>query len=112
MGFVVAPVPADKVDAWKAWITECNGARSEGLKDMEQRHGLTRHAAWLAETPMGAMVAVLQEGPGGDTFMKTLGESTHEFDKWFAGKIMEIHGLDVTAPPPGPMPKLYLDSGS
>ena len=58
------------------------------------------------------MVTVLQEGPVGDAFMKTLGESTHELDKWFAGKIREIHRLDVTAPPPGPMPKMYLDSGS
>lgn len=30
---------------------------------------------------MGTMVAVLQEGPVGDAFMKTLGESTHELDK-------------------------------
>jgi hypothetical protein len=73
---------------------------------------LTRHAEWMDETPMGTMVAVLQEGPVGDAFMKTLGESTHELDKWFAGKIREIHRLDVTAPPPGPMPKMYLDSGS
>jgi len=55
---------------------------------------------------MGAMVAVLQEGPGSDAFMKMLGESTHEFDKWFAGKIKEIHGIHVNQPLPGPMPKL------
>ena len=79
---------------------------------MNQRHSLTRHAAWLAETPMATMEAVLQEGPGGDAFMKTLGESTHEFDKWFAGKIKEVHGIDVNQPPPGPMPKLYFNSGS
>ena len=44
--------------------------------------------------------------------MKTLGESTHEFDKWFAGKIKEVHGIDVNQPPSGPMPKLYFNSGS
>ncbi len=79
---------------------------------MNQRTGLTRHAAWLAETPMGAMVAVLQEGPGSDTFMQKLGQSSHEFDKWFAGNIKEIHGMDVSQPPPGPMPVLHLDSGA
>ena len=81
MGFVIANPLEDKVDTWEAWIEECNGARSAGIKDMNQRHCLTRHTAWLAETPMGAMVAVLQEGPGSDAFMKMLGESTHEFDK-------------------------------
>jgi len=40
--------------------------------------------------------------------MQKLGESTNAFDKWFAGKIKEIHGLDVSAPPPGPMPQKYL----
>jgi hypothetical protein len=44
--------------------------------------------------------------------MQKLGGSSHEFDKWFAGNIKEIHGMDVTQPPLGPMPELYLDSGS
>ena len=60
MAFVVAPILEGKLDTWKAWIEDCNGTRSAGLKDMNQRYGLTRHAAWLAETPMGNMVAVLQ----------------------------------------------------
>jgi hypothetical protein len=112
IALVVAPILDGKIDTWKAWIAELNGARSADLKDMNQRMGLTRHAAWLAETPMGAMVAVLQEGSGADTFMQKCGESSHEFDKSFAAKILEIHGMDVTQPPPGPMPELYLDSGS
>ena len=44
--------------------------------------------------------------------MAKLGPSQHEFDTWFKEKILEVHGLDVTKPPPGPMPELYLDSGS
>lgn len=112
MAFVVAPILEGKLDTWKTWITELKGPRTADLKDMNQRMGLTRHAAWLVETPMGAMVAVLQEGPGGDTFMQKLGESTNEFDRSFAAKVMDVHGMDVTQPPPGPMPELYLDSGS
>ena len=81
MGFVIANPLEGKVDTWEAWIEECNGARSVGIKDMNWRHSLTRHAAWPAETPMGAMVAVLQDGPGSDAFMQMIGESTHEFDK-------------------------------
>ena len=44
--------------------------------------------------------------------MAKLGASKHEFDVWFAGKILKLHGFDVTQPPPEPMPELYLDSGS
>ena len=41
MAFVVAPILEGKLDTWKAWIADCNGARREGLKDMNQ--GNTRH---------------------------------------------------------------------
>ena len=109
MGVILAP---DKVDAWKQWVEELNGPRKEGLTDFNQRYGLTRHAAWLAETPSGPFVIALHEGPGGDGLMAKLGPSQHEFDTWFKEKILEVHGLDVTKPPPGPMPELYLDSGS
>ena len=50
IALVVAPILDGKIDTWKAWIAELNGARSADLKDMNQRMGLTRHAAWLAET--------------------------------------------------------------
>lgn len=82
------------------------------MKEFNQRYGLTRHAAWLAETPMGTFVVALHEGPGGEDFMGKLGASTNDFDKAFAASVKEVHGLDVTQPPPGPMPVLHFDSGS
>ena len=54
----------------------------------------------------------MQQGPGSDDFMAKLGSSQDEFDVMFREKVLEVHGLDVTQPPPGPMPELYLDSGS
>jgi hypothetical protein len=59
---------------------------------------------------MGTFVVALQEGPGGDEFMAKVGASSNDFDKWFASSVKEIHGLDVTQPPPGPMPVSYLDA--
>ena len=111
MGVILAPILDGKVGAWKDWVDELSGPRSEGFKDLNSRSGLTRHDAWLAETPAGAMVIVLIEGPGSDTFMPKLAASDLEIDRWFRGKIKEIHGLDVTQPPPGPLPELHLDSG-
>ena len=110
MGVVVAPIAEGQLDTWKDWIGELNGPRREELEDFNRRYGLTRHAAWLAETPMGPVVSVLHEGPGAGDFMGKLGQSDHEFDKWFRGKVLQAHDLDVTQPPPGPPPELYLDS--
>ncbi len=112
MGVVLAPIVEGKLDAWKQWIAELNGPRKQGLADFNRRYGLTRHAAWLAETPAGPMVVALHQGPGGDELMPKLGSSQIEFDVWFRDKIKEVHGLDVTQPPPDPMPELHLDSGS
>ena len=112
MGVILAPIVEGKLETWKAWVEELNGPRSQDLRDFNKRHGLTRHAAWLTETPMGPAVIALHEGPGGDGFMESVAPSTHEFDVSFKDKLKEIHGMDMAAPPPGPPPELYLDSGS
>lgn len=111
MAIIVAPIGEGKLEAWKSWIAELKGPRQSELNSFNARYGLTRHDAWLAETPMGPVVVAIHEGPGADQFMAKLGSSNESFDRWFAGKVKEIHGLDVSTPPPGPMPELYLHSG-
>lgn len=110
MGLILAPIQDGKLEAWKEWMAKLQGPRRSELEDFNRRHDLTRHAAWLAETPAGPMVVVLHEGPGADEFMSNLASSDHEFDVWFRKKIKDIHGMDVTQPPPGPLPELVLDS--
>ena len=112
MGVIVAPIVEGKLETWKEWIKDLSGPRKGDLQDFNRRYGLTRHAAWLAETPAGTMAVVLHQGPGGDDFMHKLGPSQHEFDVRFKEKVLEVHGIDVTQPPPGPPPTLLLDSGS
>ena len=110
MGVILAPILEGKVETWKAWIVELQGSRNEAFKDLNTRFGLTRHDAWLAQTPGGPAVIVLVEGPGNEEFMPKLAASENEFDIWFRGQILDIHGMDVSQPPPGPMPELHLDS--
>ena len=38
--------------------------------------------------------------------MPSMGASTDAFDVWFREKVKEMHGLDMTQPPPGPPPAL------
>jgi hypothetical protein len=33
-------------------------------------------------------------------------KSTHAFDKWFLSKLQELHGMDLSKPPPGKPPEL------
>jgi hypothetical protein len=103
MPAMVAPLPAENVDAWEAWVGELTGPRRAEFEDMNTRHGLTDHRAYLQPMPDGSYgVIVITEGPGSEGFMPNVMSSDHEFDQWFIGSVAEIHGMDGS----GPMPPL------
>ena len=109
MPLVIAPIMEGQVEAWKAWAASLqDGELSDAFKDLNQRYELTRHDAWLVTTPNGMMVAVLQEGPGADTFIQKLAASNNPVDEEFKRRIEEYNGFDVSVPPPGPLPELFL----
>jgi hypothetical protein len=108
MGLILAPIPAEKVATWTAFIDEVKGARKAEFEEFNRRHRLTRHEAWLCETPAGTFTCAIHEGPGAAELMPSIAQSTNAFDKWFASKLSEIHGVDVSKPPPGKMPEQKL----
>ena len=105
MGLVVVPIKEGKVEAWKSWNGKMLNEKKSEFEDLSKRHGLTRHNVWLAQTPAGAMAVVLHEGPGAETFMQNLAKSTNSFDVWMKESIEDFHGMDLAAPPPGPLPE-------
>ena len=104
MGLVLAPIREGKLDAWKSWNAELSGNKREEFEEFNRRYELTRHEVWLAETPGGPMAVVMHEGPGGDTFMQKLAQSEHNFDVNMKESIESFHDMDLSKPPPGPMP--------
>ena len=110
MSLILAPIANGKLEIWKQWATELENGKSEEFKDFNSRYGLTRHSAWLAETPTGPVVAALHEGPGADNFMSELATSDHDFDVWFKQKVNEIHNIDFRKPLPGSPPQLLINA--
>ena len=110
MGAIAVPILPGKLDTWKKWIGEMNGARSDEFADLNSRYELTRHRAYLQQNPDGEyLVIAVHDGPGSDAFLAKIAESDHPSDVWFKDMVQEIHGFDVSAPPPGPPPELFLD---
>ncbi len=110
MSAIAVPIAPDQLDAWKAWNAEfTNGARSADFADFNARMGITSHRVWLFHSPMGPMAIVVHDGPGADDFMAKMGTSDHEFDVWFRDSVSRFHGVDFSAPPPGPPPELMMD---
>lgn len=101
MTAMAAPLAADRLDAWEGWVAELNGPRKAAFDDMNARHGVTDHRAYLQPTPDGHfLVLVIHEGPGGDSFLANVMASDHEFDRWFVGTVADLHGMDTSGPLP------------
>ena len=102
------PLAAEKLGPWESWVGELTGPRKAAFDDMNTRLGLAEHQAYLQPAPDGNfLVIVIQEGPGGDSFSEKLLASDHEFDRWFAETVAELHDIDPTGPLP-PAPTRYL----
>jgi len=104
MGLVIAPLKKDKLEAWKKWAGSLSSEQRQAFDDFNKKYGLIRHDAWLAETPNGPVVVALHEGPGAESFMQNVAKSNDDFEVDFKSKLMEYHGMDLSGPPPGPMP--------
>jgi hypothetical protein len=101
MPALAAPLAADRLGDWETWVAELAGPRKVGFDDMNARHGVTEHRAYLQPLPDGNfLVLAVHEGPGSDGFIASVLQSDHEFDRWFAGSVADLHGLD----PSGPLP--------
>jgi len=110
MSLVLVPIADGKLEKWQHWAHELQNGRAKEFKEFNSKYGLTRHLAWLAETPTGPVVAALHEGPGADNFMAELAKSDDDFDVWFRQNISECHNIDFSKPLPGSPPNLVIAS--
>ncbi len=108
MGAIAVPIIPGKEDAWKEFANALQGERADEFNEFNERMGLTNHRAWLQQTPDGAMIIAVHDGPGADEFMPKLAESDHPFDTWFRATIEEIHGMNLAEPPPGGPPQQFI----
>ena len=106
----VYPILPGKTEAWKEFTQEMSGSRKNEHAASRQRLGIRRETAFLQQTPMGDMAIIVTDTDKdvGELF-QSLAMSSETFDVWFREKVKELHGLDVTQPPPGPPPEKHFD---
>jgi hypothetical protein len=103
------PIPAGKTDRWKKFTSELKGPRRSDFAASRKRMGV-RERTFMQKTPMGDIVLVTLEGEDPAGAFQRFASSGDDFTKWFLAEVSAIHGVDLTKPPPGPMPELVLDS--
>lgn len=104
------PIPANQSDHWKRFIGEMKGSRFAEFKASRKKLGV-HERTFLQKTPMGDFVVVTLEGADPASAFARMGQGTDEFTKWFLKEVKEIHGMDLSAAAPGPLPELVIDSG-
>jgi hypothetical protein len=102
------PVVAGKEDAARAFAAQTMGARRSGFDAHHGRAGNTRETWALQETPMGSFILVWFEGDIEAAF-GDLATSDDEFVAWFRDRVLDVTGVDLTAPPDGPLPEVLVD---
>ncbi len=74
-----------------------------------RRLGITTERAYLQQTPQGEFAVVYIEALDIGQVMQSFSTSQEPFDIWFREQVLDVHGWDMTQPPPGPLPELVID---
>jgi hypothetical protein len=105
---VMFPIQEGKEEDARAFAAETVGARLAGYEAHHARVGNTRETFTLQETPMGSFLLVWFEGDVQKAFVD-LATDDSDFMIWFRGRVLDLTGVDLAAPPDGPAPQVLFD---
>ncbi len=105
------PVVKGKEGELKNFLNDLNGKYKSAYQVSRKKLGV-RERSFHQVTPMGEMIIVTLEGENPQEAFSKFASGDDEFTKWFTKKVSEIHGIDLSAPPPGPMPVMMIDSAA
>jgi hypothetical protein len=103
------PILPGKTEQWKHFCQEMVGPRRSEYEASNHRLGLTKEVVSLQQTPQGDMALVYWEAPDISRIFEGYASSQEPFDVWLREQIKDIHGVDMSQPPPGPLPEVVID---
>ena len=104
----IFPIQAGKEADARAFAAELVGPRLAGYEAHHARVGNVRETFTLQETPMGSFLLVWFEGDVQKAFVDHATDES-EFETWFRGRVLDLTGVDLAAPPAGPLPDVLFD---
>ncbi|HLJ68778.1 MAG TPA: hypothetical protein VKX16_15595 [Chloroflexota bacterium] len=108
LAFVVPIIPG-KEEVDKQYMREATGSRRQEYGEWRKSQGVKREAVWHQQTPQGTVSIVYIEADDPQAVLQSMGTSNEPIAQWFRQCMMEIHGMDLTQPPPGPPSELVVD---
>ena len=102
------PVLPGKEDQARAFAKAVTATRSAEFEKIQADAGTTRETWTLLTTPQGSFVLVWFEGDIESAF-GNMATNDDEAYNWFRQQVLEITGVDMTAPDDGPPPEVLVD---
>jgi hypothetical protein len=99
----VAPMLPGKTETERQAMASCaHGERQAAFEASRTRHGISREAVFIQQTPGGDVAVVYLEADDLQAAFQGLGSSEDPFDVWFRGHVLDVHGIDLAQgfPPP------------
>ncbi len=106
---IAIPILPGKTQQFKKFTEALNGARNSDFVKSRKKLNV-RERTFYQATPHGDFAIVTLEGENPESAFKNFAKADDEFTKWFTREVKEIHGIDLTTPPKGPMPELIVDT--
>jgi hypothetical protein len=103
------PIPPEKYAEWRDAMEEFASARRDEYTADRARQGVTRQGVFVHHTPDGPREIMVMEADDPGRTLELMATSEEPFDVEFREFIMNIYGLDLSEPPPGPRPEMVLD---
>jgi hypothetical protein len=103
------PIPPEKLETWRETLSSFAGARRAEFGDSRRRMGAVREWVWLQQTPQGAMELLVIEAADPARLFEQLATSQEPFDVDFRAFVLDVYGIDLSQPLPGPLPEQVLD---
>ena len=111
VAFAVPLLPG-QAEAVRSARASCQaGARKEACQDARRRAGIIREAVWIQHAPGGDVAVVFLEADDLAAAFTILGTSAEPFDRWFRGRVRQVHGIALDAGLPAPELVLDFDTG-
>ncbi|WP_433502739.1 hypothetical protein ACQP04_23560 [Pseudonocardia halophobica] len=103
------PIPPEKYEEWRDGMSKFSGARRDEYNAARTRQGVTRQGVFVDHTPQGPVEIMVLEADDPERALQLITTSEEPFDVEFREFLMNIFGLDLSKPPPGPPPEKVLD---
>lgn len=103
------PILPGQGDAFRLFAKELTGPRLEAMVEAQRRLATDRELWFHQQTPNGDLAILYFECKDPAAVFAGLAMSDGPFEVWFRDQVKQITGLDLSQPPPGPLPETVLD---